>query len=643
MVLCARRDERRMRACRSPVHRESRLGIVNRLAPGSRSVNRFPTRFRRGTASMLKQAWYSSTTNALVLCSPSGASKTRVRPPLNINMEAVTSTDYDSANLSRNFNQIGFSTYNYSQFEEKYKTQQMGMHSDDYRERSRNQMKIGPNGQVVSHYPNDSVEYINQKNPRSHSQPEKQHHSFYETRSKSQDTRELTFYQIDAPQQPLKHESRHTKCHRSIEKSSNDIIGLNIQDKKDSKLVALDKNEKREKASIKHNHVKSEQKINGATNNNQPNKLETVDIHSTNHKQVEPPKYRPFDRPPKYQEDPPRCELPPKYYQEPPKYCEATRRQDDPKRLSQEEKGRRQVGARGGSVNGLGGEAPVNLASLTPTAREATRSGVTPRHRQTHKQNDVRATLDNLTETKDEIVDLKNHIYQQPSSRNNFNGGIILGVNVVGGGVICPEVMLGCNDGKYIGTMDNYIKSSDNKSGLKLDKTKCESDNIKVGGKFLDKIRSVQEAMHKQHDTTKSKNNHEPMQQPVISHVGYKVDNLKYYGELKGFKSYGAIDKPPVANVHEKSHQHAGSSEKNLHSTNNHEKIHARSLQGYCSNKIGDKSVYSDKYSDHYYRSGYHQKSSGFPVFQETKYAYSVNGVPGTPAQASAAAAFFAR
>lgn len=38
-----------------------------------------------------------------------------------------------------------------------------------------------------------------------------------------------------------------------------------------------------------------------------------------------------------------------------------------------------------------------------------------------------------------------------------------------------------------------------------------------------------------------------------------------------------------------------------------------------------------------------HESGSVFGVYSETKYTFSVNGLPGNPAQASAAAAFFAR
>ncbi|XP_034945741.1 uncharacterized protein [Chelonus insularis] len=553
-----------------------------------------------------------------------------------INMEAVTSTDYDSANLSRNFNQIGFSTYNYSQFEEKYRAQQNSKYPNDFPEGG-SSGRLGTISQTLSCQPNDFVDYFHPKYPRSHSQPEKQHSLSNEVRSKSQNSRELTFYQIESGLP--KHESRHSKCHRSGNEKTHDG-GTSIEDKKELKLVSSDKNEKREKTAVKHNHTKPEPKING-TGNHQLNKIEIAECHVANH-QVEALKYRQFDRPPKYQEHAPkdsfRFEPAPRYLQDPPKYSDVIRRPDDVKKI-QEEKGRRQVGVRGGS--GLGSETPVNLVSTTPTAREATR-GVMTRHRQMHKQ-DVhvdRIKSDDSAEINDDnLKHMEQQIKACDQSRTNFNGGIILGVNA--GGVICPDVMLDNNEAKLYkqGTGD-YLKQSDgqnklnDKSVTKMDKLKGESD-----GKAGEKSRLGREQLHK-HEGSKSKSNHEPA---VISHVGYKVDNLKYYGELKGFKSYGAIDKPPAL-THEKTHQYE-SSEKVIYPSN-HDKNHPRSAQGHCSAKSVDKSerVHSDKYGDHYYhRYGYPKSLNVLPMFQETKYSYAVKGTPGTPSQASAAAAFFAR
>lgn len=271
----------------------------------------------------------------------------------------------------------------------------------------------------------------------------------------------------------------------------------------------------------------------------------------------------------------------------------------------QEEKVRRQVGTRGGS--GLGAEAPTNLTSITPTARES-RASVGSRQRPNHKQNDVDPD-DQTSKTPHQSRGSINGM-----SSTYMSGGVILGVNAV----LSPEVMIGCPDSKLKG-VESYLKSDKQKT----EKIKCDT------GKLAEKIKSVQDAMYKPHDAVKLKSAHEA----GISHVGYKVDNVKYYGELTGFKSYGAIDKP---------HQYASSDKGHASSHEKvHEKVHPRSAQGYSS-KLSDKSGYSDNY---YHRAVYLKSPNLYPpnVFQETKYAYSVSGVPGTPAQASAAAAFFAR
>ena len=128
---------------------------------------------------------------------------------------------------------------------------------------------------------------------------------------------------------------------------------------------------------------------------------------------------------------------------------------------------------------------------------------------------------------------------------------------------------------------------------------------------------------------------------------------MKYYGELKGYdlKSYGTIDKPGVVvSAHEKSHSHGAEK-------NGHDKCHSKvscssssscssAMQSYGLSKVGggerpaEKSVYADHY---YHRSSHSKPQTAYQVYQETKYSYNVSGVPGTPAQASAAAAFFAR
>lgn len=251
-----------------------------------------------------------------------------------INMEAVTSTDYNSENLSRNFNQVGFNTYNYSQFEEKYKPRR-NIKTEEYpRNVSVRNPSNSRNSSRHSHEPGPG-----DKTPRSHSQPERQHHSSHEMRSKSQDSRELTFYQIDPP---LKHENRHSKCHRSsfdkVFGKSKELTFYEIDGpphNSTDKIKDRDKDKSGALIHPKHNHGKQinvEQK--GGNNYNRSESDGTENFHRPPSKPyVEPPKYRQFDRPPRYQEDPPRPEPPPKYHQDPPKYSEVSdRRQDDLKR-----------------------------------------------------------------------------------------------------------------------------------------------------------------------------------------------------------------------------------------------------------------------------------------------------------------------
>lgn len=274
-------------------------------------------------------------------------------------------------------------------------------------------------------------------------------------------------------------------------------------------------------------------------------------------------------------------------------------------------------GTRGGNVHGV--EAPTNMASITPTAREATRGGAaTSRQRQNLKSSSVNKD-DNPPNTRDEHHELSRNIdnlkTSHQSSRPATSGGI------------------DTNTEKLKNPGDSLVKVNEitqvrEKSMIKLEKSKVSHDL----GKSFEKMKSVQDSIHK-HESSKNKVSHD--------YGSYKVENLKYYGELKGydFKSYGNIDKP--SSVHEKGHQHS-SSEKGYQVN---EKCQAKSVQGFV--KGGgqtEKSVYSDKYGDHYYHRSSHVKPQNpYHVYQETKYSYNVSVTPGTPAQASAAAAFFAR
>lgn len=280
-------------------------------------------------------------------------------------MEAVTSTDYDSSNLSRNFNQVGFNTYNYSQFEEKYKPRQVFKYGDEYLEYGRNSVRLGSNERLArlsSARHQEVAGKIDQRYARSHSQPERQHHSTHETRSKSQDSRELTFYQIDPP--VPRPENVHSKTHRgvAVEKGQGkkeltfyEIDGPPSQEKaaKDGKSEGggggggKDKSEKGTQRDKAHaggvqekstpcpsKHPKQEQRAIAPPNyqlNRSQSDLTDCQLPNyyrhRNNPYIDPPKYRQFDRPPRYQETPPRSTEPP------PKYSEVARRQDDYKRV----------------------------------------------------------------------------------------------------------------------------------------------------------------------------------------------------------------------------------------------------------------------------------------------------------------------
>ncbi|XP_050461813.1 uncharacterized protein LOC126856885 isoform X3 [Cataglyphis hispanica] len=641
-----------------------------------------------------------------------------------INMEAVTSTDYDSTNLSRNFNQVGFNTYNYSQFEEKYKPR-LFKYSDEYLEYGH---KLSANERYARSKYQDGLD---QRYSRSHSQPERQHHLYQETRSKSQDSRELTFYQINPPvktENPRQHDKSHQKLKKEL--TFYEIDGPpSCQEKREKSEICkerVDKGTKSHDKSYAGGQEKSQAAKHGRQSHQEQQKtLANVSAHCQlnrsqsdltecqlpnycghrNNPYIDPPKYRQFDRPPRYQETSPRVmEPPPKYHADPPKYIEVSRRQDDFKKI-QEERGRRQggSGSGGGSISGggsggnssggrgntgtHGAETPSNLASITPTAREATRAPIA-RQRIFHKACDVRNNSSNnnnnnskenlLQETGDDcdatlstrcyIESLKNHHHhhhhhhhQQTRGLNDSNiaSGVIVGNVFADGGCdgSCGEVAT-CDKYKGTGSESNRSSSGDaiqgrssEKSMLKIEKLSGKvalhsgsgSESVAVGKCNAERMKPAsQEAGYNKHEVSKVKSHD-------VGH-GYKVENLRYYGELKGyadFKVYGAVDKQPASalvSAHEKSHLlHPPSScEKG---DKCHGKMLSSSAQGYASGKIGQpQSEKSHHSGDHYYHRSSHSKpSSAYQVYQETKYSYNVSGVPGTPAQASAAAAFFAR
>lgn len=272
-------------------------------------------------------------------------------------MEAVTSTDYDSTNLSRNFNQVGFNTYNYSQFEEKYKPRQFLKYGDEYLEYGH---RLGANERFARMKYQDHGLKLDQRYSRSHSQPERQHHLSQETRSKSQDSRELTFYQIDPPvksENPRQHDKSHQKLKKEL--AFYEIDGLpSGQERRDKSEMCKERADKGIKSHDKsHADQEKPQTAKHARQNHQEQQKTLAnapasDYHQLNRSQsdltecqlpnyyghrnnpyIDPPKYRQFDRPPRYQEASLKPEPPPKYHADPPKYAEVSRRQDDLKRI----------------------------------------------------------------------------------------------------------------------------------------------------------------------------------------------------------------------------------------------------------------------------------------------------------------------
>ncbi|KAI4495085.1 hypothetical protein M0804_001286 [Polistes exclamans] len=602
-----------------------------------------------------------------------------------INVEAVTSTDYDSSNLSRDFNQVGFNTYNYSQFEEKYKPRQIFKYGDEYLEYGRNSVRLDSNaerstGRLTGRYQQDGLTKFEQRYSRSHSQPERQQNQ----------EKFVT--------------SKHAKQNHQEQKSNSSIPPNYQLNRSQSDLTEC--------------------------------QLPDYYRHQNN-PYIDPPKYRQYDRPPKYQETPPKSEPPPKYHAEPPKYSEIVRRQDDSKRTQQEERTRRQgvglgglgggtggavrgggggggvgggivaavaaaaaaaaatatatVGGEGGCsagstscgglscssgfgvVGGVGGgrggsthgsETPSNLASITPTAREAIRVLSVRNQRFQQKTCDVLRCPNNNNNNcnKEDIYcdssDDSELVLTPNSNTSNSNNGVCIGVtsnNGFGSGA-SPCCELTSTSDKYKSAVESLLKANEAVQGRPVDRSmlKIEKPQSKVvalhgveaTAKSTDRMKSSQDVVGyvSKHDSAKSKANHD-------SNHGFKVENLKYYGELKGydFKSYGTIDKPIVTS-HEKSHLH-GAPEKV-----SHEKCHAKLSSGSTSSSspamqaylkvpnVVDRQTEKSPYGEHYYHRSSHSKpQNAYQVYQETKYSYNVSGVPGTPAQASAAAAFFAR
>ncbi|XP_025160476.1 uncharacterized protein LOC105182568 [Harpegnathos saltator] len=422
-----------------------------------------------------------------------------------INMEAVTSTDYDSTNLSRNFNQVGFNTYNYSQFEEKYKPRQIFKYGDEYLEYGHNSVRLDANerfGRSQSKY-QDGARLSDQRYSRSHSQPERQHHLAQETRSKSQDSRELTFYQIDPPLKSDNSRQPHDKSHQKLKKELTfyEIDGPPppiSQERRENVEMCKERGDKATKSHVgaqersqtskhgrqSHQELKASAPPDCQLNRSQSDLTECQLPNYYGHRNnpyIDPPKYRHFDRPPRYQETPPRSEPPPKYHADPPKYTEVSaRRQDDFKRI-QEEKGRRQGGSGGGGISSSsGGGGTCNLSGSNNN-----------NNNDSSKENLLQEAGDecdaSLPSSRCHIESLKSHHHHhyhqqaQHQIQRGISGGSVSGSSGVAGNVFldgggsCGEVTV-CDKYKVTGSELNRAGSDaaqgrlSDRSMLKIEK-----------------------------------------------------------------------------------------------------------------------------------------------------------------------------
>ncbi|XP_011645396.1 probable WRKY transcription factor protein 1 [Pogonomyrmex barbatus] len=576
-----------------------------------------------------------------------------------INMEAVTSTDYDSTNLSKNFNQVGFNTYNYSQFEEKYKPRQIFKYGDEYLEYGH---RIGVNERFARTKYQDGSRF-DQRYSRSHSQPERQHHFSQETRSKSQDSRELTFYQIDPPmksENPRQHDKSHQKLKKDLTFYELDGLpsGQERRDKSEVCKERADKNIKSHDKFLTGGQERSQAAKHGRQSHQEQQKTlanaPTSNYHQLNRSQsdltecqlpnyyghrnnpyIDPPKYRQFDKPPRYQETPLRSELPPKYHADPPKYVEVSRRQDDFKRIQTCD-----VRSNSNNNNNNNNNSKENLLQETGIDCESRYHVESLKNHQHHHHHNHHH---------------HHHHHQQYHQTHGIDSSNVASDSV---GNVFPDGDGGsygeittCDKYKGTGSESNRSSSGDGVQGrsersmLKIEKLSGKaalhsSGESAVGKCGTERMKSTsQEVSYNKHEGSKAKSHD-------VGH-GYKVENLRYYGELKGyadFKAYGTVDKQPASvlvSAHEKSHLlHAPTScEKG---DKCHSKTSFSSAQGYNLAKIGQQTDKSH-HGDHYYHRSHSKPPNAYQVYQETKYSYNVSGVPGTPAQASAAAAFFAR
>lgn len=321
-----------------------------------------------------------------------------------------------------------------------------------------------------------------------------------------------------------------------------------------------------------------------------------------------------------------------------------------------------------------GAETPSNLASITPTAREVGTRVASTRQRQTHKTCDSRFGLgptsnplnnnnninnnnkdernnDNHNEDGDVHLSTtssaKTHVavvevlksahqhyhHQQQRSSIVFVGGasgtndgvvggcggvngLVNGANVTNAFSNCPgtgvsNVEINSTNEKMYkdnNVIDSLLKASDAVQGRLNERSmvKIEKQTIKGSAIFLDKGKSLIQDKHEMNG--KCMKNH--------------VDNLKYYGELKSYGNIEKLNSPIVAST---------------------KILNSGSYQ--CSQTAKERDKDKIVHGDHHHHRTCHTKSQdvNHQKYQETKYSYNVNSVPGTPAQACAAAVFFAR
>lgn len=338
----------------------------------------------------------------------------------------------------------------------------------------------------------------------------------------------------------------------------------------------------------------------------------------------------------------------------------------------QEERGRRQVVGGAGGVRGSGihGAETLgsNLASITPSAREATAvRAVAPLNSTVKQHQQQRSTSHRTTTTttssssnsgccesrsvnasagksgaeavaiedeqqsdqQQQVVEVVKCSVESKGARSAPG----LAHHVVAGNV--AEV----NHDKFKGTVESLLKASEATQGKLNDRSMLKIEKPAKGG--LHEPGAIKAA-----DKMNKSASQEQKSKVLEASVYSKAESIKYYGELMGYdyKSYGNIDNPP-ASVHESK---ASSSSGMAHDKSIHAKVHSHQVYSAPTKSSDSKCSYGgDKYSESYYhRAGVHGKPPtpiSYQMYQETKYSYNVNGVPGTPAQSSAAAAFFAR